>query len=63
MIATSRLFAILNVSVFMPVRWLASNTHKIEHHNWGAWSIGRVFEILHTELNNILDDITLIHYK
>ena len=61
MIATSRLFAILNVAVFMPVCWLDGNTHKLAHHNWGARSIGRVFENLHTALNNILDYITLIH--
>ena len=63
MIATSGLFAILNVAICMPVCWLAGNTHKLAHHNWGARSIGRVFDILHTALNNILDDITLIHDK
>ena len=63
MIATSRLFTILNVAICMPVSWLAGNTHKLAHHNWGARSIGRLFDILHTALNNILDDITLIHEK
>ena len=63
MIATSRLFSILNVAICMPVRWLAGNTQNLAHHNWGAWSIGRVFDILHTALKNILDDITLIHDK
>ena len=38
-------------------------THKLAHHNWGACSIGYVFDILHIALNNILDDITLIHDK
>ena len=61
MIAISRLFDILNVDIYMPVCWLAGNTHKLAHHNWGARSIGRVFDILPTALNNILDDITLIH--
>ena len=63
MVATSRLFAILNVDICIPFRWLARNTYKLAHHNWGARSIGRVFEILHIALNNILDDITLIHDK
>ena len=63
MVATSRLFSILNVAVCMPVHWLAGNTHQLVHHNWGARSIGRVFDIFHTALNNILDDITLIHDK
>ena len=43
MIATSRIFDILDVAICMPVRWLAGNTHKLAHHNWGAWSIGREF--------------------
>ena len=63
MISTSRLFAIINVAVCMPVCWLDGNTHKLAHHNWGARSIGSVFDIFHTALNNILDDITLIHHK
>ena len=58
-----RLIAILNVSVCMHFRWLAGNTHKLAHHNWGMRSIVRVFDILHIALNNILDDITLIHDK
>ena len=33
MIATSRIFAIINVAVCMPVCWLAGNTHKLAHHN------------------------------
>ena len=63
MIATSRLFSILNVAICMPVHWFYGNTHKLAHHNWGARSIGRVFDIFHTLLNNILYDITLIHDK
>ena len=63
MIANSRLFSILNVAVFGPVRWLAGNTNKLAHHNWGDCSIVRVFDIFYTALNNILDDITLIHDK
>ena len=63
MIATSILFGVLNISVRMPVCWLACNTHKLAHHNWGALSIGRVFDILHTALNNVLDDITIFHNK
>ena len=36
MIAVSRLFSILHVSIVKPFRWLAGNTHKLAHHNWGA---------------------------
>ena len=63
MISTLILFAILNVAVCMPVCWLSGNNHKLAHHNWGARSMIRVFAIFHTALNNILDDIKLIHKK
>ena len=63
MIATSIMFKILNVAVFMTVCWLAGNTHKLAHRNWGAPSISCVFDILHISLNNLLYDITLIHNK
>ena len=63
MISTSILFAIFNVAVCIHVRWSSGNTPKLAHHNWVARSIGHVFEILHTALNNIMDDITLIHDK
>ena len=61
MIATSRLFDMINAAVCISVRWLSGNTHKLAHHNWGDRSIGLVFDILRTDLNNILDDIKLIH--
>ena len=48
---------------YRPVCWLSGNTHKLAHHNWGACRIGRVFDIFHTTLNKILDDITVIHAK
>jgi len=63
MIATSRFFAILHVAVCIPFRWLAGNTHKLAHHEWGARSMGRVFDIMHTAFNDILDDLDLIHDK
>ena len=63
MITTSRLFAIINVAVCMPVSWLADNTHKLSHHNWGSRLIGIVFDTLHTALNNILVDMALIHER
>ena len=63
MIYTLKLFAITNVYVCMPVCWLAGNTHKLAHQNWGARSIGRVFDILHAALGKILDDITPIQDK
>lgn len=63
MIAVSRLFSILHVSIVIPFRWLAGNTHKLAHHKWGARSMGRAVDILHTACGELLDDIKLIHDK
>ena len=63
MIATSRFFAILHVAVCIPFRWLAGKTHELAHRQWGARSMGRVFDIMHTAFNDILDDLDLIHNK
>ena len=57
------MFSFFNVAVCMNVCWLAGNTHRLAHHNWGARSIGRVFDILHAALGKILDDITPIQDK
>jgi len=63
MIAVSRLFSILHVSIVIPFRWLAGNTHKLAQHKWGARSMGRAVDILHTACGQLLDDIKKIHDK
>ena len=63
MIAVSRLFSILHVAIVIPFRWLAGNTHKLAHRKWGARSMGRAVDILHTACGQLLDDIKLIHDK
>ena len=45
-LALVRLLAILHLSVCMPHRWLAGNTHKLRKHNWGPMSMGRVIDTL-----------------
>ena len=61
MIAVSRLFSILHVSIVIPFRWLAGNTHKLAKYGWGARSMGRAVDMLHTTCTQLLDDIKLIH--
>ena len=61
MIAVSRFFSILHVSLVIPCRWLAGNTYKLAKDKWGARSMGRAVDILHTACGEILDDIKLIH--
>jgi len=63
MIAVSRLFSILHVSIVIPFRWLAGNTHKLAQHKWVARSMGRAVDILHTACGQLLDDIKKIHDK
>ena len=36
MIAVARFWAIVHVSIVMPVRWLAGKTHELSEHDWGA---------------------------
>ena len=61
MIAVSRMFSILNVSIIIPIRWLAGKTHTLAHRKWGARSMGRVCDILHNACITLLDDIKLFH--
>ena len=63
MIAVSRFFSILHVSIVIPFRWLSGMTHKLGQHNWGARSMGRAVDILHTACGQLLDDIKMIHDK
>ena len=63
MIAVSRFFSILHVAVVIPIRWLSGSTHKLAHRKWGARSMGRAADILHTACGQLLDDIKLIHDK
>ena len=61
MIASTRFFAILQLAICLPFRWLTGNTHKLAHRNWGARSMGRAVDLIHSACNDIIDDIALIH--
>jgi len=63
MIAVSHFFSILHVAVVIPFRWLSGSTHKLAHRKWGARSLGRAADILHTACGQPLNDIKLIHDK
>ncbi|KAL7546176.1 hypothetical protein ACHAWF_015185 [Thalassiosira exigua] len=61
MIAVSRFFAIVHLSMFMPFRWLSGQTHKLAKHNWGPRSMGRAMDLLLDACEEILEDTKLIH--
>ena len=63
MIAVLRFFSILHVAVVILLRWLSGKTHKLAHRMWGARSMGRAADTLHTACGQLLDDIKLIHDK
>ena len=61
MIASSRFFAILDLAICLPFRWLTGNTHKLAHRDWGARAMGRAIDLIHHACQDIIDDNTLIH--
>ena len=61
MIASCRFFSILHLAICLPFRWLTGNTHKLGHHNWGARSMGRAIDFIHSACEEIVDDVSLIH--
>ena len=50
MVAQSRLLAIINISIMLPLRWLAGKTHELHKYEWGALSMGWALDILHEML-------------
>jgi hypothetical protein len=46
MVAQARLLAIMYLSMILPLRWLAGNTHLLAGFGWCARSMGRAFDIL-----------------
>ena len=62
MIASCRFFLhILHIAICLLFRWLAGNTHKLGHHNWGARSMGRAIDFIHSACKEIVNDVPLIH--
>ena len=46
MTALARVCAIIYLSVCVPTRWLAGNTHKLAQYNWSVYSMGRMVDLL-----------------
>jgi hypothetical protein len=53
MAAQARLLAIIYLSIILPLRWLAGNTHKLASFHWGARSMGRALDVLREKVLQI----------
>ena len=60
MVALSRLCSIIYLSICLPVRWLAGQTHTLQKYGWGARSMGRVVDILEEKLEGLMNNPDLI---
>ena len=59
-IAQLRIASILYLSVIIPMRWLAGNTHKLAHRNWGEKSMGRALDLIYHAFVKIQADGSLL---
>lgn len=55
MTALFRLLAIMHLSICIPIRWLAANTHKLSESSWSVRSMGRVVDVLEGALDKIVN--------
>jgi hypothetical protein len=52
--------SIPSLSVIVPMRWLAGNTHKLAQQNWGEHSMGCAIDLLHSAFVEIQSDGSLL---
>ena len=50
MVVLSRIYAIVHLSICLPIRWLAANSHTLAKYSWSIQSMGRVVDILEKSL-------------
>ena len=61
MIANSRFFSVLHISIFLPFRWLTLHTHKLDHNNWGPGSMGQTIDLIYHPCEDIFHEPLIIH--
>ena len=59
MVALARTCSIIYLSICLPFRWIAARTHTLKEYKWGARSMGRIFDILETRLEEIKSESAL----
>ena len=60
MIAQLRLCSMFFLTIIVPMHWLASNTFKLAHRNWGEKLMGRVIDLIYDAFTAIQSDGSLI---
>ena len=60
MTALARVCSIIHLSVCLPTRWLAGNTHKLAEYKWSVYSMGRVIDLLEKAMKSIENNGQLI---
>ena len=53
MVALSRVYAIVHLSICLSIRWLAANSHTLAKYSWSIQPMGRVVDILEKSLEKI----------
>ena len=56
MVAQARICSIVHLSICLPMRWLAGNSHKLAEYDWSVRSMGRAADMLQTALEAIEAD-------
>ena len=60
MVATCRVVAICHISMCLPLRWLAGNSHQLTEYDWNIRSMGRNIDALEESLMRIEEKSKLI---
>jgi len=60
MVALSRLLTIVNLSICLPMRWLAAMTPKLAEYQWGAANMGLVLAVFLLNLDKLIDDPDIV---
>lgn len=62
MIALSRLFSIMQLSVCIPFRWLSGKTHELAKYKWGPMYMSQAIDTLFEKMIELEKKPHLIHW-
>ena len=51
-----RLFSVAEISIVMPMRWFAGNSHKLMNYGWSMQSNGRLLDTLHESMLQLKEE-------